>query len=81
MIPDCIYTQQHTWVAFEYHSPLMRKITNIFKDTDLRILFCSPNTLHTLVKTRKENVNKYLTNGIYSLKCNICVTIYVGQLH
>ena len=30
-------------------------------------------------KNPKENVNKYFTNGIYSLKRNICNKIYIDQ--
>jgi hypothetical protein len=68
IIPDHTHTQQqYTWVPFEYHSPLIRKITNIFKHTNMRVAIRSPNTLHNLLKTRKENANKYLTGGIYSL--------------
>jgi hypothetical protein len=33
------------WVIFTFHSPVIRKITNIFRDTNLKITFRTNNTL------------------------------------
>ena len=56
-----------------WHNSMNRKITNIFQHTNLCITFCSPNTLFNLLKTPKENVNKYMTSGTYCLNVT-CVT-------
>jgi hypothetical protein len=34
------------WVTFEYHSPIIRKVTNIFRNTNLRITYQVRNTTH-----------------------------------
>jgi hypothetical protein len=34
------------WVTFTYHSPLVRKVTNLFKNTDIRIAFRTNKTIH-----------------------------------
>jgi hypothetical protein len=33
------------WAIFTYHSPLVRKITNLFKHTDIKIAFKTTNTI------------------------------------
>ena len=32
-------TKNKTWVTFTYHSPLIRKVTNLFKHTDLSVAY------------------------------------------
>jgi len=63
-----------------YHSPLIRKLSNIFKHTILRIALQSRSTLYNIFKSPKENINEYLASCIYSLKCNACDIVYVGWL-
>ena len=48
-------------------SPLFRKVTKIFKHSNLRFSFPSLNTLFNLLRLR------------LSLKCNICDELYVDQ--
>jgi 23S rRNA maturation mini-RNase III len=33
------------WVIFKYHSPLIRKVTNLFKQTELKIALRTTNTI------------------------------------
>jgi hypothetical protein len=61
------------WVTFKCHSPLVRKITNIFKNTILRIAYQATNTLWP------KHTNIYTSSGIYSLKCSTCNHFYIGQ--
>lgn len=68
------------WITFEYHSPLIRKATNIFKNTDLRIAYRVSNTTQKLLQTHHHsNQDIYTNSGIYSLQCNTCNKQYVGQ--
>ena len=41
------------WVIFTFHSPKVRKITNFFKQTDIKIAFKSTNTIQQ--QTRPKN--------------------------
>jgi hypothetical protein len=70
--------QTKKWVTFSHRSPLMRKITNLFKHLNLNIALCATNTIH---KQLSDKIVKTSTNssGIYKLKCNICNNSYVGQ--
>ena len=38
------------WATYTYHSPKVRMITNLFKQTDLKIAFKSTNNLQQLTK-------------------------------
>jgi hypothetical protein len=41
------------WVTFEYHNPIIRKVTNIFKNAKLNITYRVSNTTQNLLKTTK----------------------------
>jgi hypothetical protein len=71
-------TTTKKWVTFSYHSPLIRKITNLFKHTNLNIALCATNTIHQQLahKIVKTSTN---SSRIYKLKCNTCSNSYVGQ--
>ena len=64
------------WVTFTYHSPLIRCITNRFKQTELNIAFKATNTIQQQI-TDKQSLNN--PSGVYTLKCNTCNMVYMGQ--
>ena len=64
------------WVTFTYHSPLIRRVTNLFKQTDLNIAFKATNTIRQQISD-KQTINN--PSGVYRLKCNTCNKVYVGQ--
>jgi hypothetical protein len=43
-------TNNKKWITFDYNSPLIRKVTNIFKNTNLKITFCVSHTIRTYLK-------------------------------
>jgi hypothetical protein len=53
------------WIAFEYHSPIIKKITNIFRNTNLHITYRVSNTTHKLLKIYHRNKDIYTNSGIY----------------
>jgi hypothetical protein len=63
-------------VVFTYHSPLVRKITSLFKNTDITIAFRASNTIYKQQTQKAENNNP---SGIYAIKCNTCNMNNVGQ--
>jgi hypothetical protein len=67
------------WVTFEYHNPIIRKVTNIFRNTKLNITYRVSNTTQNLLKTHIRNNDKHTNSGIYSIKCNTCNKRYIGQ--
>jgi hypothetical protein len=70
-------TMQHKkWVAFTYFSPLIRRVTNLFKQTYLKVAFRAVNTIQQQL-TEKQIHNS--PSGIHKLKCNTRNRVYVGQ--
>jgi hypothetical protein len=67
---------QKKWVTFTYHSPIIRKVTNLFKNTEIRIAFRATNTIYQQLAERTQNKNP---SRIYEVKCKTCNKKYVGQ--
>jgi hypothetical protein len=63
------------WVIFTHFSQLIRCVTNLFKQTNLKVAFRASNTIQQLT----ENQTYKDPCGIYKLKCNTCNRVYVGQ--
>jgi hypothetical protein len=62
-------------VVFTHFSPIIRRITNLFRQTNLKIAFHATNTIQQLIakQTYKD------PSGIYKLKCNTYDGVYIGQ--
>jgi hypothetical protein len=74
---DTIAIQQNKkWVTFTYHSPLIRKIYNLFKQTNLNIALWATNTVHQQLTEKPTHKNP---SGVYQLKCNTCNNAYIGE--
>jgi len=75
------YNKHTKWATFTFSSPQIRKITNIFKHTDVKIAFKCDNTISQLSKpaSRSPPTTPYVRPGIYSLSCLTCKKEYVGQ--
>jgi hypothetical protein len=69
-------TTTKKWVTFTYYSPLVRKVNNFFKNTDIRIAFRTNNTIYQQLAQKTGNQNP---SGLYEIKCNTCGLNYVGQ--
>jgi len=70
------------WATFTYSSPQIRKITNIFKHTNIRIVYKCSNTISHLLKPANKTTlppTPYDRCGIYALTCMTCKKAYVGQ--
>ena len=72
--------ENNTWTTFTYYSPRIRKLTNLFKHTNVGISFKNTSTVQQL--TKPITYNKILEqdkSGIYGLTCNTCQMSYTGQ--
>ena len=72
-----VITQRNKWVTFTYFSSLVRRVTNLFRRTRLRIVFRGTNTIQQQLNTAKHAGDD--PSGIYKLKCSTCNKVYVGQ--
>ena len=63
-----------------YYSHKVRKITNLFKQTDINIAFRSTNTFLQQTRTRTHDTSSdHNKSGIYKLQCRTCNKSYIGQ--
>jgi DNA mismatch repair ATPase MutS len=46
-----------TWTSFTYYSPKIRKITNLLKDTNVRMAFRNTSTLQQFTKPKINDKN------------------------
>jgi hypothetical protein len=72
-------TQQPTqkkWITFTYYSPAVRKVTNLFKQTNINIAYRSTTTIYQQLAQHPQENNP---SGIYQLRCNTCNKVYIGQ--
>jgi len=46
---------QNKWAIFTYHSPIIRKITNLFKQTDIKIAFRNTNTIRQTIRLKLQD--------------------------
>jgi hypothetical protein len=61
------------WTTFTYVSPQIRKITNLFRHTNVKITFKCNNKISRLMKPNTVNNTPYYNrSGIYKLTCNTC---------
>jgi len=68
------------WAKFTYAGKETRAITNIFKNTNVKVAFSTSNTIEKLLATRHHRTKcKYENCGIYQITCPTCNKKYIGQ--
>ena len=69
---------EQKWVSYTYNESYTRRITKLFKSTNVRISFKVNQTLGKMLN-HKHNINSYEQSGIYKLTCQRCQQVYIGQ--
>ena len=78
--PPTGFKSNTQWTTFTYVSQQIRKITNIFRHTNVKITFKCNNKISQPMKPNIDNYTPYYNrSGIYKLTCNTCKLAYVGQ--
>ena len=78
--PPTGFKSNTQWTTFTYVSQQIRKITNIFRHTNVKITFKCNNKISQPMKPNTDNYTPYYNrSGIYKLTCNTCKLAYVGQ--
>jgi len=69
------------YLLYRMHvSRQIRKVTNIFTKTNIRIAYKCYNTIANLIQPPRDHHNPPHNKwGIYRLTCNTCNLLYVGQ--
>jgi len=76
-------TSTQKWATFTYIGKESTYITNLFKNTDLKIAMHTNNSIQKIVMHNKQLTNKtdkYTQSGVYKLTCPDCNKAYVGQI-
>ena len=71
-------TTRNKWITFTFHSPLVHKVTNLFRNTNLHIAFKTNNTIFHHICHQSPN-NTLNASGIYKIQYNTCKKSYIGQ--
>jgi hypothetical protein len=70
------------WTTFTYHSPKIRRTTNLFRNTNVGIAFKATATLKQLLTpTNHAQTSLNEKSGIYKITCKTCHKSYVGQTY
>jgi hypothetical protein len=78
--PDKKENTNRKWVTFTYYNSTVRKITNLFKYTYIRISFKNNNTISQIFRTKQNNKNpEYNMSEMYKLTCKTCQHTYISQ--
>jgi len=72
--------QKQKWTKFTYIGKETRFITNLFKDTNVRIAFTTNNTTGKCLTMEKKTPQcKYDKSEVYQLTCPDCKMKYAGH--
>jgi hypothetical protein len=68
------------WATSTYYSSKIRKITNLFKHTDIKIAFQSTNTIQQRIRPRHHNAtHDHNKSCVYKMVCKTRNKAYIGQ--
>jgi hypothetical protein len=70
--------KQQKWISFTYIGHYIRKVTKLFKDTNIKIAYRTTSITGKLLN-EKQKMNPYEQSGIYKLACQSCHKAYIGQ--
>ena len=71
--------KQKKRVTVSYTSPYIRRLTNIFHNTNVQIVFKPINKLGNYLKNYHNTLTELKISGIYELRYQICKRTYVSQ--
>jgi len=68
------------WTTFNFHSPKIRKITNLLKNTNIDIAFKTTTTLYHLIRPIAPTpLHENEKSEIYKITCKTYHKAYVRQ--
>lgn len=68
----------YLYSSFTYIGFINQKISNLFKNTNVKITYTSNQTNFNRIKPKAKNII-YNLNGVYKIECPSCNKFYVGQ--
>jgi hypothetical protein len=71
--------EKKRWCKLLYHGVLTQSVANLFPKDKFNIAYYNKGNLRTLLSKTKDKIDRNDKSGIYKLKCNECMAVYVGQ--
>jgi hypothetical protein len=71
--------REKKWATFTYFGPETRIITNLFRNTNIKIAYKTTDRIGHLLKPKNPPADIYNMSGIYQLQCSECPLKYIGQ--
>jgi hypothetical protein len=68
------------WITLTLYSPLVRKVTNLFKQTNVQITIKTANTFFDMLKPKTIMQDKYVCRKFDKLTWQTCGKLYMGQM-
>ena len=73
-------TEKTYWSKFTYFGKETRAVTKVFKNTRIKVIYSTKNTLEKLLTKKHHPLkDKYDNSGIYQLTCPTCGKKCTGQ--
>jgi hypothetical protein len=72
-------TKKQKWACYTYVGKETTYITNIFRQTELKIALRTTNTIGNLLSHKNTPPNKFSLSGVYKLTCPDCNKTYIKQ--
>ena len=72
--------ENETLTTFTYHCTKVRAVTNLFRNTNIKIAFKTANTTQKILRPKRQNsTSEFEKSIIYKITCKTCSKAYVGQ--
>jgi hypothetical protein len=67
------------YVILCYFGPDTRMITKAFRNTNMKIVYRTNNTIKKHLRIKSRTTDKYNLCGVYQMNCRDCELKYIGQ--
>ena len=72
------HTNKKVWATITYYGGYIRCITNMFRNSQVKIAYRTTNTTFEILTHLKQSTNA--SSGVYKPTCNTCPGVYIGQM-
>jgi hypothetical protein len=73
-----VVNQKTKWATFTYSRKTTRKITKLFKETQIKIAYRTLNIIENILKLHPK-IGKYEKSDVHAMKCQDCPLKYVSH--
>ena len=71
--------KRERWIRIPYLGKFSSQLSRVLRPFGFRLVFYNPFTLNNLVVKLKDRIPNNQKSGVYSLKCEGCDGVYIGE--